>query len=107
MFSCSNGWFKGFLIRHNLVLRRVTTAGRELPKNTKASIAIFFGKCILSVNQENFDLGSIGNMDESSIYIDCPSACTYTFKGSKRVKVDTHGGDMVRVGLAVCGLANG
>ena len=59
MFSCSNGWFKGFLIRHNLVLRRITTAGRELPKNTKASIAIFFGKCMLTVNQENFDLGSI------------------------------------------------
>ena len=62
---------------------------------------------MLTVNQENFDLGSIGNMDESSIYIDCPSACTYTIKGSKRVKVNTHGGDMVRVGLAVCALGNG
>ena len=45
---------------------------------------------MLSFNQENFDLESILNMDESSIYIDCPSACTYTFKGSKRVKVDTY-----------------
>ena len=46
-------------------------------------------------------------MDESSIFIYCPSACTYTLKGSKRVKVNTHGGDMVRLGLVFCGLANG
>ena len=40
-FSQCNRWFKSFLIRNNLVLRRVTSAGRELPKKTKASIAIF------------------------------------------------------------------
>ena len=62
---------------------------------------------MLTVNQPNFDLGNIRNMNQSSIYVDCPSACTYTNKGAKRVKVNTFGGDMVRVGLAVCGLANG
>ena len=37
----------------------------------------FFGKCMLAVSQPSFDLGNIGNMDESSIYVDCPSAYTY------------------------------
>ena len=52
----------------------------------KTRIALFFGKCMLTVNQPNYDLGNIGNMDESSIYVDCPSACTYTNKGAKRAR---------------------
>ena len=61
---------------------------------------------MLAANQPNFDLGNIGYMDESSIYVDCPSAYTYTLKNAKLVKIETRGGEMVRFGLAVCGLGN-
>ncbi|CAF1083963.1 unnamed protein product [Brachionus calyciflorus] len=43
-------------------------------------------------------------MDETSIYLDCPSKYSYATKGDKRVKVDTHGGEMVR--MSACFAAN-
>ena len=32
-FIASNGWMSNFLIRKNLVLRRITSTGRDLPTN--------------------------------------------------------------------------
>ena len=62
---------------------------------------------MLAANQPNFDLGNLGNMDKSSIYVDCLLSLIHKLKkGAKWVKIDTHGGKMVRVGLAVCGLGN-
>ena len=46
-------------------------------------------------------------MDESSIYLDCPSKCTYATRGSRRVKVDTHGGEMTRMAAAFTAAADG
>ena len=46
-------------------------------------------------------------MDQSSIYLDCPSSYCYSPKGAKRVKVNTYGGEKVRIGLAACALGDG
>lgn len=46
-------------------------------------------------------------MDETSIYLDCPPRYTYAAKGTKRVKVDTHGGEMARMSAAFTASADG
>ncbi|RNA01384.1 pogo transposable element with KRAB domain isoform X2, partial [Brachionus plicatilis] len=46
-------------------------------------------------------------MDETSIYLDCPSRYTFTDKGAKRVKVDTKGAEMVRISAAFTASACG
>ena len=46
-------------------------------------------------------------MDQSSIYLDCPTSYYFSPKGVKRVKVNTYGGEKARIGLAACALADG
>ena len=46
-------------------------------------------------------------MDETSIYLECPSNYSYAQKGSKRVKVDTNGGELVRMSAAFTAAADG
>ena len=41
-FSASRGWLSNFCARKNLVLRRVTTSGRDLPVNVHDIIFDFF-----------------------------------------------------------------
>lgn len=43
-FKASRGWLYRFLIRHNYSHRRLTTSGRELPKNTKDIISEFIAE---------------------------------------------------------------
>ena len=33
IFKCSRGWVQNFMKRYDLTIRRITTSGRELPKN--------------------------------------------------------------------------
>ena len=43
-FKFSNGWFENFLVRRSLVLRRITSTGRDLPADTLARINIFYSE---------------------------------------------------------------
>jgi len=46
-------------------------------------------------------------MDETAIYLDCPTNYTYTNIGVKRVKASTAGGERTRVSAAFTAAANG
>ena len=96
-FQASDGWLTGWLNRHNKTLRRVTTTGRDLPVNCNQIIAEFLNKAAEVFRKHHFDTKKILNMDETSIYLDCPSRYTYASKGSKRVKIDTNGAELVRI----------
>lgn len=102
----SDGWLRGFLKRNYLVLRCVTTIGQELPTNTNSLIGKFFVDC-----KQLFDntgaashRGRVYNMDETSIYLDCPPKYSYAPIGSKRVKVDI---PMARMSAAFTAAADG
>lgn len=69
-FSCSNGWFSGFLRRSGLVLRRITTNGRELPKTAKTDIQNFISGCSHHIVNRAVERRAIVNMDETCIYLD-------------------------------------
>ena len=55
-FQSSNGWIIKFLKRKNIVLRRITTTGRDLPPNTQTIINDFFATC-QSLISEGFEHG--------------------------------------------------
>lgn len=68
----TRGWLCNFLNRYDLVLRRITAKGKQLPLNTKNIIAEFVEKCkrknsglkpsqIWNMDQKNCQLDSTGN----------------------------------------------
>ncbi|RNA33693.1 pogo transposable element with KRAB domain-like [Brachionus plicatilis] len=83
-FKSSNGWFTNFCKRKNLVLRKITTSGRDLPNNRIEIVRIFFSECQILLHSPDFEPGIILNMDETSIYLDFPSHFTFEEKGTKR-----------------------
>jgi hypothetical protein len=44
VFKCSRGWVQNFMRRYDLVFRRITTSGRELPKNCVEVINVFLNE---------------------------------------------------------------
>ena len=106
-FKASNGWLTNFCKRRNLVLRRITTKGREAPKNATLIIKNFFKQCQQLVNIENYKPEEIINMDETSIYLDFPSNYTFSEKGAKKVKCTTTGNERTRISAAFSATASG
>jgi len=68
------------LKRKNLVLRRITTTGRDLPTNTLETVKTFINK-YHGLNSENPYRFYI-NGDETAIYLDAPSNYTYAEIGN-------------------------
>jgi len=80
-FYASDGWLHGFLRRKNYTLRRITTTGRELPKDFLETINQFHQDCELNfIDDDEFDLDALLNMDETSIYLDKPSKYSFAKK---------------------------
>ena len=57
-FSASNGWLTRFLRRKRLVVRRVTTSGRELPKDAGVQVDQFLSECAREYQVDGFDRDS-------------------------------------------------
>jgi hypothetical protein len=73
MFLASVGWRQKFCDRKNLVLRRVTTSGRDFPRDYLDTVFDFFKIVSDSIDENNFSAAQILNMDESACYLDTPS----------------------------------
>lgn len=69
-FKASNGWMDKFLKRKKFVLRRVTSSGRDLPKNSPEILRKFIANAAQTVSKSS--LSEIYNMDETCIYLDAP-----------------------------------
>ena len=106
-FKASAGWLENFLRRHNLVLRRITSSGRDLPTNCGVVIAAFFRSNIEIFRAAKFNRDLLMNMDETSVYVDFPPDCTYEEKGTKRVKAVTSGSERTRLSAAFTATASG
>ncbi|RNA15399.1 Pogo transposable element with [Brachionus plicatilis] len=99
-FMGSNGWFFNFLRRKNLVLRRITTKGRELAKEARKIVMDHLKFC-----SDNFVLRELNrdiliNMDETSIYLDSSRTTTYEQSGVKRCPAVTTGNEQTKVSIA-------
>ena len=105
-FVASNGWFDNFLERKNLVLRRITTSGRELPRETGKIVTDFLKFCNDRFVYREFNGDSLINMDETSIYLDSPYSTTYSESGVRRVSAVTTGNTQTRVSIAFSATAS-
>ena len=106
-FQASAGWLTNFLSRHHLTNRRVSSTGRELPKDTLDSIRSFFRNCNEAFRNANYNRSKILNMDETSIYLDYPSNYTYDQEGKRRILLATTGSERTRLSAAFTAAANG
>jgi hypothetical protein len=70
-FTASRGWLMRFLHRKKLSLRRVTTKGRQPPKDLQKVVRNFIDDAESELR--NVDRSGVFNMDETSIYLDFPS----------------------------------
>jgi hypothetical protein len=105
-FQASNGWLTRFLRRKRLVIRRVTTSGRELPRDAGATVEAFLRDCEEFMEMD-FDLDTLLNGDETSIYIDPPTRRTYDHIGARKVEAVTTGQQKTRVSVCLTATAGG
>jgi hypothetical protein len=70
-FTASRGWLMRFLHRKKLILRCVTTKGRQPPKDLQKVVRNFIDDAESELR--NVDRSGVFNMDETSIYLDFPS----------------------------------
>lgn len=91
--------------RHNLTFRRVTTLGRDLPKNAR-DLALEFIQTAQAVTSR-VDLSEIYAMDETGIEVDSPSEQTYEQAGVSRVRATTAGQERSKVHVLFCAAADG
>jgi hypothetical protein len=92
-FIGSRGWLCNFCKRNDLVLRRLTNKGRQLPLKTKEIIQRFHLACCK--RRIPFDRSEIYNMDETNIELDAPGNYTLEQKGAKHVYATTAGHEKV------------
>lgn len=104
-FIGSRGWLLNFLKRHNLVLRRIASGGKQLPINTKEIIDEFHSNCVNSrIGRKRLE---IFNFDETSIQLDAPGNYTYDTKGVKNVYSITPGHEKVKISVCLVAAADG
>ena len=77
-FKASRGWLYNFCKRRDLVLRRVSSTGRDLPNNCIASISNFYRMITTVIDEYSFVQAQIINMDETACYLDSPSNLIYS-----------------------------
>ena len=106
-FSASRGWLENFLRRNGFSLRRRTTVSQRLPQDLIPKVSSF----ILHVRKlrllKNYQLSSIGNMDETPLWLDMPGDTTVSRIGERSVSIRTTGHDKGRFTVILAAMADG
>jgi len=76
-FKASNGWFNRFKKRHNLSFRRSTHIAQHSKELTNDRVDKFLRFVIKLRCRRSYDMGEIGNMDETRIWLEMPGKSTY------------------------------
>lgn len=106
-FKASKHWVSRFMTRAGFSLRRRTSISQKLPERYE-ELLISFQRHILSLRKATkFQLGQIGNADQTPVYLDMPSAFTVHEKGSRQVCVRTTGNEKTRVTVMLGCTADG
>lgn len=81
----SNGWLGCFLKRHKWTLRRRTTTAQKPPEGFTEVVCKF----IVHVEKRRADVkfSAIFAMDQTPVWLNCPSSSTIEKKGAKDVSI--------------------
>uniref|UniRef100_A0A8C4T4I5 DDE-1 domain-containing protein n=1 Tax=Erpetoichthys calabaricus TaxID=27687 RepID=A0A8C4T4I5_ERPCA len=77
------GWCKRMMKRNCLSLQRQTTLAQKLPGDFSENLLNFQRHIITLCKKHNYNLGNIGNADQTPVYFDMPSNFTVNKKGAK------------------------
>ena len=69
-FKASTGWTQKFMKRHGLALHQKTKIAQKLLDDLKEKIFSFYSFVLNLLEEHQFDLYQIGNMDETSLCFD-------------------------------------
>ena len=93
--------------RHGFSLRRRTTVSQRLPKDLVPKVTMFIMATRRLRHSKDYPLGSIGNMDETPLWLDMPGATTITHSGERSVPVRTTGHEKNRFTVCLSAMADG
>ena len=106
-FQATNSWCTRFLRRKNFVLRQKTKIVQKLPEDLEEKVTSFHSFVIKRRKENDYELVHIGNMDETPVWFDMPSARTVNSRGEKTVLINTTGHEKSRFTVVLSCLANG
>lgn len=106
-FKASRNWITRFMKRKGFSLRRRTGVCQKLPEAFEEKL-ISFQRYVLSLRHKNdYELGHIGNADQTPVYFDMPANTTVESTGAKQVRVLTSGNEKARVTAMLACTADG
>jgi hypothetical protein len=91
--------------RHDLSLRQRTHIAQKLPRDIDTKVTSFQRFVIDLRKEHDFELRTIGNIDETPMFFDMPGS--RTVKGSKTVSVKTSGSEKSHFTVILSCLAGG
>ena len=106
-FKASSGWCNRFMSRHNLVIRQRTHIAQKLPADVDDKVMSFHQFVIRHRKQLDFELGQIGNMDETPMFFDMPGSSTVNTIGEKTVTMRTSGSEKSHFTVVLACMADG
>jgi hypothetical protein len=108
-FKASSGWVTNFLNRWNFVHRRATNVGQGLPVDLDSKLLSFwmYLHSVVESGPTPISPSSVGNMDETAIWIDMPGNVTIESVGKRTVHVKTTGKDRHRFTVVLSAMASG
>ena len=123
LFHFSNGWFRGFLLRHKVSLRSIMKKAQKLPNDYKLLVlnwlrfnrrnsqprAGAFWEMVVERSVGRYELSNICNLDETPIPFEYLNGKTYNPTGERSiwVKESRSGWDKRQASLVLCIFADG
>lgn len=93
--------------RNNLSLRRRTTVSQRLPQDLIDKVTTFVMGTRRLRHHHDYPLASIGNMDETPLWLDMPGGNTICCSGERSVPIRTTGHDKNRFTVCLSAMADG
>jgi len=107
VFKASAGWCTRFMNRRGLSLRQRTHIAQKLPADIDDKLTSFQKFVIRERELYDFELGQMGNMDETPMFFDMPGVRTVHSIGDKTVSIKTTGNEKAHFTTILACMADG
>lgn len=106
-FKASNGWYRRFKKRHNIVFRRTTHVSQHAVNITDDRVDRFLRFVLRMRRMREYSDAEILNMDETPVWFEMPGKSTLTKKGVSEVSVTSTGHEKEKLTVTLAAYADG
>lgn len=106
-FKASNGWYRRFKKRHNIVFRRTTHIAQHAVQITDDRIDRFLRYITRMRQLRDYNDSEILNMDETPVWFEMPGKSSLAKVGDKEVRVCSTGHDKEKLTVTLGAYADG